>query len=81
MKSCKKLLWAIGLLLGAFVLNPNVAFAAEKGAEQNIGSTLPLAFCIPFAGLRYVLLYARWLLKDGGIKTSSMLLFCGHLPL
>ena len=51
MKSCKKLLWAIGLLLGAFVLNPNVAFAAEKGAEQNIGSTLPLAFCIPFAGL------------------------------
>ena len=44
MKSCKKLLWAIGLLLGAFVLNPNVAFAAEKGAEQNIGSTLPLAY-------------------------------------
>ena len=40
MKSCKKLLWAIGLLLGAFVLNPNVAFAAEKGAEQNIGSFL-----------------------------------------
>ena len=78
MKSCKKLLWAIGLLLGAFVLNPNVAFAAEKGAEQNIGSTLPLfrlqVYC-------FVLLYARWLLKDGGIKISSMLLFCGHLPL
>ena len=81
MKSCKKLLWAIGLLLGAFVLNPNVAFAAEKGAEQNIGSTLPLAFCIPFAGLLLCIAVCPLVLKDGGIKTSSMLLFCGHLPL
>lgn len=55
MKSCKKLLWAIGLLLGAFVLNPNVAFAAEKGAEQNIGSTLPLAFCNSVC--RFVIMY------------------------
>lgn len=48
MKSLKKLAWTMGLLLSVITLNPMVAFAAEKGAEENIGSTLPIAFCIPF---------------------------------
>ena len=51
MKEVMKKAATVVLLAMAFcLLNSNVAFAAEKGAE-NIGETLPLVFCIPFVGM------------------------------
>ena len=49
MKKLQKLVWTLGLLLCAIVMHPSVAMAAEKG--QDIGKTLPIWFCLPFAGM------------------------------
>lgn len=51
MKKVQKIMWTMGLLLGVLMMNPSFAMAAEGGAEQNIGKTLPIWFCIPFAGM------------------------------
>ena len=39
------------MLLLAAAVNPAVSFAAEKGAEQELGNSLSLAYCIPFVGM------------------------------
>lgn len=49
MKKLQKLVWTLGMLLCAIVMHPSVAMAAEKG--QDIGKTLPIWFCLPFAGM------------------------------
>lgn len=51
MKKIRMLLWTMGMLIGALLLNPSFVLAAEEGAEQSLGSTLPIWFCIPFAGM------------------------------
>ncbi|MCD7825733.1 MAG: sodium:proton antiporter [Clostridiaceae bacterium] len=33
------------------LMNPSVALAAEEGGAESIGATLPILFCIPFAGM------------------------------
>lgn len=50
MKKVQRLLWTVGILLGAWLVNPSFALAAEGGAE-SIGHSLPIWFCIPFAGM------------------------------
>lgn len=51
MKSLKKLVWTMGMLVSVLLLNSSVAFAAGKETTENIGATLPLWFCIPFVGM------------------------------
>lgn len=51
MKKVQKIMWTMGLLLGVLMMNPSFVMAAESGGEQSIGKTLPIWFCIPFAGM------------------------------
>ena len=52
MKTVKNSFFAIvSMLLVAVAVNPAVSFAAEKGAEQELGKSLSLAYCIPFVGM------------------------------
>ena len=52
MKTVKNSFLAIvSMLLLAAAVNPAVSFAAEKGAEQELGNSLSLAYCIPFVGM------------------------------
>lgn len=51
MEKVKKIVWTMIMAMSAMLCNSTVAFAAEKGAEANIGETLPLVFCLPFAGM------------------------------
>ena len=52
MKTVKNSFLAIvSMLLLAAAVNPSVSFAAEKGAEQELGNSLSLAYCIPFVGM------------------------------
>ncbi|MDD7404094.1 MAG: sodium:proton antiporter [Butyribacter sp.] len=51
MKKTQKFAWIMGMLVSALLSQPSIALAAEKGSSENIGATLPLGFCLPFAGM------------------------------
>ena len=52
MKTVKKgFLAVLSMLFLAGAMNPVVTMAAEKGAEEQLGNSLSLAYCIPFAGM------------------------------
>lgn len=51
MKMTQKIVWMAGVLFSALLMNPSIALAAEESSSKNIGATLPLWFCLPFAGM------------------------------
>ncbi len=51
MKFIKKMVWAMFMLLCAFMITPAVSMAAESGAAEELGKSLSLWYCIPFAGM------------------------------
>lgn len=50
MKKLKKLTGVLFAALALCLLNSNIAFAAEESA-QTLGKTLPIWYCLPFAGM------------------------------
>lgn len=51
MKFTKKIVWTMSMLLCTLMMTPAVSMAAESGAAEELGNSLSLWYCIPFAGM------------------------------
>lgn len=51
MKKCKRIAFSVIMFLCALMVHPAVSLAAEAEAGEKLGSSLSLAYCIPFAGM------------------------------
>lgn len=51
MKIVKKIVWTMSMIFCALMMTPAISMAAESNAAEELGNSLSLWYCIPFAGM------------------------------